>query len=93
MTYLQVYCYNSYLRGCEYRKGIRCELRFWRVMLREDIVDNRLIGDVRMYGVDNEIDVNFDYCDEILKLMDIVRFAYIYMGRRSRLCIYTYYWF
>ena len=31
-----------------------------------------------MYGVDNEIDVNFDYCDEILKLMDIVRFAYIW---------------
>ena len=41
-------------------------MRFWRVMLREDIVDNRLKGDVRMYGVDNEIDVNFDYCDEIL---------------------------
>ena len=51
-------------------------------------MDNRLKGDVRMYGVDNEIDVNFDYCDEILKLMDIVRFGYIYMGRRSRLCIY-----
>ena len=45
------------------------------VMLREDIVDNRLKGDVRMYDVDDEIDVNFDYCDEILKLMDIVRFA------------------
>ena len=60
-------------------------------MLREDIVDNRLKGDVRMYGVDKEIDVNFDYCDKILKLMDMVRFAC--MGKRSRLCIYTYYWF
>ena len=28
-------------------------------------------GDVRIY----EIDIDFDYCDEILKLMDIVRFA------------------
>ena len=46
------------------------------MMLREDIVDNRLKGDVRMYGVHNEIDVDFDYCDEILKLMDIVRFAW-----------------
>ena len=45
------------------------------VMLREDIVDNRLKGDVKMYDVDYEIDVDFDYCDEILKLMDIVRFA------------------
>ena len=44
-------------------------------MLREEIVDNRLKGDERMYGVDNEIDVDFDYCEEILKLMDIVRFA------------------
>ena len=52
MIYLQVYCYNSYLRGCEYREGIRYELRFWRVMLREDIVDNRLKDDVTVYDVD-----------------------------------------
>ena len=37
-------------------------------------MDNRLKGDVRIY----EIDIDSDYCDEILKLMDIVRFAYIY---------------
>ena len=41
------------------------------VMMREDVVDNRLKGDVSIY----EIDIDFDYCDEILKLMDIVRFA------------------
>ena len=52
------------MRGFEYRKGISCEFRFWK-----DIVDNRLKGDVRIY------DIDFDYCDEILKLMDIVRFA------------------
>ena len=32
-------------------------------MLREDIVDNRLKGDVRVYDVDDEIDVDVD--DEI----------------------------
>ena len=31
------------------------------VMMREDVVDNRLKGDVRIY----EIDIDFDYCDEI----------------------------
>ena len=35
---------------------LRCELRFWRVMLREDIVDNRLKGDVRMYDIDVIVD-------------------------------------
>ena len=54
------------MRGCEYREGIRYELRFWRVMLREDIVDNRLKDDVRVYDVDVEIDVDVDvdvdYC-------------------------------
>ena len=48
------------MRGCEYRKGIRCELRFWRIMLRGDIVDNRLEGDVRGYDVNTDVDV--DYC-------------------------------
>ena len=60
VIYLQVYCYNRYLRGYEYREGIRQELRFWRVMLREDIVDNRLKDDVRVYDVDVEIDVDVD---------------------------------
>ena len=64
MTYLQVYCYNSYLRGCEYREGIRYELRFWKVILREDIVDNRLKEDVRVYDVDVEIDVDVDVDDD-----------------------------
>ena len=32
--------------------------------MREDVVDNRLKGDVRIY----EIDIDFDYCDEILKI-------------------------
>ena len=41
------------------------------VMMREDVVDNRLKGDARIY----EIDIDFYYCDEILKLVDIVRFA------------------
>ena len=50
------------MRGCEYRKWIRCELRFWRVMLREDIVDNRLKGDVRVYDVEIDVDVDVDYC-------------------------------
>ena len=31
------------------------------VMLKEDVVDNRLKGDVRIY----ETDIDFDYCDEI----------------------------
>ena len=57
------------LRGWEYRKGIRCELRFWRVMLREDIMDNRLKGDVRVY------DVDVDYCGWDVD-MDMVSFAW-----------------
>ena len=43
-------------------------------MMREDVVNDRLNDDGRIY----EIDIDFDYCDEILKLMDIVRFAYIW---------------
>ena len=31
-------------------------------MLREDIVGNRLKGDVKVYDVDVEIDVDVDYC-------------------------------
>ena len=41
------------------------------VMMRGDVVNDRLNDDGRIY----EIDIDFDYCDEILKLMDIVRFA------------------
>ena len=33
----------------------------WIVMLREDIVDNRLECDVRVYDVDVDIDVGVDY--------------------------------
>ena len=31
-------------------------------MLRGDIVDNRLEGDVRVYDIDVDVDINVDYC-------------------------------
>ena len=39
-------------------------MRFWRIMLRGDIEDNRLESDVRGYDVNTDVDV--DYVDEIL---------------------------